>query len=119
MAAGPSAGAGREPGSHPLPPADRWFRRHPLAVVAAAPLLPMLIGSGINIWYNLTQIDPLLTPAQRSIFMRTIAVYNGDSLSGADRGLDLAPGCRCATRTATRSTGGRPIPGGSSARSGS
>ena len=76
MAAGPSAGAGREPGSHPLPPADRWFRRHPLAVVAAAPLLPMLIGSGINIWYNLTQIDPLLTPAQRSIFMRTIAVYN-------------------------------------------
>jgi adenylate cyclase len=36
----------------------------------------MLIGSGINIWFNVTNIDPLLTPGQRAIFMRTIDVYN-------------------------------------------
>lgn len=36
----------------------------------------MLIGSAINIWYNLTNVDPLLTPGQRAIFGRTILVFN-------------------------------------------
>ncbi len=45
-------------------------------LTGAAPLLPMLIGSAINIWYNVTNIDPLLTPGQRAIFMRTINLYN-------------------------------------------
>ena len=36
----------------------------------------MLIGSAINIWYNLTNIDPLLTPAQRAIFVRTVTIFN-------------------------------------------
>jgi adenylate cyclase len=37
----------------------------------------MLIGSAINIWYNVTNIEPLLTPGQRAIFMRTVGLYNG------------------------------------------
>ncbi len=36
----------------------------------------MLTGSAINIWYNVTNIDPLLTADQRAIFMRTINLYN-------------------------------------------
>jgi adenylate cyclase len=51
-------------------------RIHPLLLTGAAPLLPMLIGSAINIWYNVTNIEPLLTPAQRVIFMRTVAGFN-------------------------------------------
>ncbi|HET7342719.1 MAG TPA: adenylate/guanylate cyclase domain-containing protein [Methylomirabilota bacterium] len=31
----------------------------------------------MNIWYNATQIDPLLTPAQQARFMRTVLVFNG------------------------------------------
>jgi adenylate cyclase len=41
-----------------------------------APLVPMLIGSAINIWYNVTNVDPLLTPGQLATFMRTINLYN-------------------------------------------
>ena len=51
-------------------------RRSPLLITGLAPLVPILIGSAVNIWYNLTQIDPLLTPAQRQIFVETIAVFN-------------------------------------------
>ena len=36
----------------------------------------MLIGSAINIWFNVTNIDPLLTPGQRALFVRTITLYN-------------------------------------------
>ena len=36
----------------------------------------MLIGSAINIWYNITNVDPLLTVDQRAIFTRTITLYN-------------------------------------------
>ena len=50
---------------------------HPLVVTGVAFVIPMLIGSVINIWYNVTNIDPLLTPGQREIFMRTVALYNG------------------------------------------
>jgi adenylate cyclase len=45
-------------------------------LVGAALLLPMLVGSAINIWFNITNIAPLLTPNQRAIFMRTVALYN-------------------------------------------
>src|SRR5262245_4170286 len=41
-----------------------------------APLLPMLAGSAINIWYNITNIDPLLTGAQDAIFKKTVVVFN-------------------------------------------
>lgn len=36
----------------------------------------MLLGSAINIWYNLTNIEPLLTPGQHALFMRTTMLYN-------------------------------------------
>jgi adenylate cyclase len=48
----------------------------PLLLTGVAPVLPMLIGSAVNIWYNLTHVEPLLTPNQRAIFVRTTAVYN-------------------------------------------
>jgi adenylate cyclase len=50
---------------------------HPLLLTGIAPLVPILIGSAVNIWYNLTHIEPLLTPAQNALFVRTIAIYNG------------------------------------------
>ena len=50
--------------------------RRPLLITGLAPLVPILIGSAVNIWYNLTQIDPLLTPRQRGIFVDTVAVFN-------------------------------------------
>jgi adenylate cyclase len=51
-------------------------RRSALWLIGAAPLLPSLIGSAVNIWYNITQINPLLTPLQRDVFMRTTILYN-------------------------------------------
>lgn len=36
----------------------------------------MLIGSAINIWFNVTNIDPLLTQGQRAIFVRTVTLFN-------------------------------------------
>ena len=36
----------------------------------------MLVGSAINIWFNVTNIDPLLTPGQRALFVRTVTLYN-------------------------------------------
>lgn len=54
----------------------RVRRLHPLLLTGAAFVLPMLIGSAINIWYNITNVEPLLTPGQRALFMRTVALYN-------------------------------------------
>ena len=50
--------------------------RHPLLITGLAPLVPILIGSAVNIWYNLTQIDPLLTARQRAIFVDTVTIFN-------------------------------------------
>src|SRR5262249_56341325 len=47
-----------------------------LLLTAAAPLLPMLVGSAINIWYNITNIHPLLTGAQNDIFKKTVVIFN-------------------------------------------
>jgi len=44
---------------------------HPLLITGWAFVLPMLIGSPVNIWYNNTNIDPLVTLGQRAIFVRT------------------------------------------------
>jgi len=56
----------------------RWRPRgvYALLLTGASPLLPMLAGSAINIWYNITNIDPLLTPAQGAIFKKTVVVFN-------------------------------------------
>ncbi len=41
-----------------------------------ASLVAQLVGSAFNIWYNLTLIRPLLTPAQAEIFATAINLYN-------------------------------------------
>ncbi|HEY5954803.1 MAG TPA: hypothetical protein VIT18_10570, partial [Terrimicrobiaceae bacterium] len=58
-----------------LPEARRL--KYALLVTALAPLLPQLLGSAFNIWYNIVIIDPLLTtPALRERFVETVVVYN-------------------------------------------
>jgi len=47
--------------------ATRWAP----GLTGLAPLAPTLVGSAVNIRYNLTEIDPLLTEAQRRIFVDT------------------------------------------------
>ena len=52
-------------------------RRWGLLVTIFAPLIPQLLGSAFNIWYNATMIDPILTPlGLRPRFMATVLVYN-------------------------------------------
>lgn len=53
----------------------------PLMAVAAAPVLAAAIGSAFNIWYNGTQIEPLLNPLQWKLFQRTVVVYNAVAYS--------------------------------------
>lgn len=51
--------------------------RHPLLVVALAPLIPHILGSAFNIWYNMVIIDPLLRAADlRERFISTVIVWN-------------------------------------------
>lgn len=48
-----------------------------LLVTALAPVVPQLLGSAFNIWYNLSVIEPLLgTDALRSRFHEIIILYN-------------------------------------------
>jgi adenylate cyclase len=44
--------------------------------VAAAPIFAQIVGSVFNIWYNLTQVRPLLTPEQLDIFFRAVTACN-------------------------------------------
>lgn len=51
--------------------------RHPLLVVALAPLIPHILGSAFNIWYNMVIIDPLLRTADLvPRFVSTVIVWN-------------------------------------------
>ncbi|MGZ0174759.1 MAG: hypothetical protein ACKVHE_35115 [Planctomycetales bacterium] len=56
---------------------DRFLVRHAPAVIAAAPLGAAVLGSLFNIWYNVTQVDPLLTTEQQARFSNAIILYNG------------------------------------------
>jgi len=48
-----------------------------LIVTALAPVVPQLLGSAFNIWYNLSVIDPLLgTEALKARFLQTCIFYN-------------------------------------------
>lgn len=47
-----------------------------LTRVAVAPLVAQLIGSVFNIWYNLTQVEPLLSETQHARLVDTISVFN-------------------------------------------
>ncbi len=52
--------------------------RYALLLTALAPVVPQILGSAFNIWYNTTVIYPLLTsPALKQRFFETIVVYNG------------------------------------------
>jgi adenylate cyclase len=51
--------------------------RYGLLLTALAPVIPQILGSAFNIWYNTTVIHPLLaTPALKQRFFETIVVYN-------------------------------------------
>src|ERR1044072_1989552 len=51
--------------------------RYGLLLTALAPVVPQIIGSAFNIWYNTTVIQPLLvSPALKQRFFETIIIYN-------------------------------------------
>jgi adenylate cyclase len=50
--------------------------RRALLVTVLAPVVPQILGSAFNIWYNAVVIDPLLTPALRRRFFETVIAYN-------------------------------------------
>lgn len=52
------------------------FRKHSLATLTIAPLLAIVVGSLLNIWYNQANIHPLLTPSQERRFWWTVIGYN-------------------------------------------
>ncbi|HEY2801069.1 MAG TPA: MBL fold metallo-hydrolase [Chthoniobacterales bacterium] len=55
-----------------------WGVRHPLLLIAVTPVLPQLIGSIFNIWYNSVVAQPLLGQGTlRERFLVTVMVYNG------------------------------------------
>ena len=48
-----------------------------LLAIALAPVLPQVIGSAFNIWYNIALVDPLLrTTELKERFLHTIILYN-------------------------------------------
>jgi adenylate cyclase len=54
-------------------PGPRWA----LAVTALAPVVPQLLGSAFNIWYNLAVVQPLLgTEELKARFLQTCVIYN-------------------------------------------
>jgi adenylate cyclase len=56
---------------------DDAVKRHALLVTALAPLIPHLVGSAFNIWYNMTVIDPLLIAAGlKQRFISAVIVWN-------------------------------------------
>ena len=51
--------------------------RYALLITALAPVIPQIIGTVFNIWYNSTVIQPLLTSAAlKQRFFETIVIYN-------------------------------------------
>jgi adenylate cyclase len=51
--------------------------RHPFLVTALAPVIPHILGSIFNIWYNMVIIDPLLgATGLRERFISTIIIWN-------------------------------------------
>src|SRR5438132_4554128 len=51
--------------------------RYGLLLTALAPVVPQIIGSAFNIWYNTTVIQPLLvSPSLKQRFFDTVVVYN-------------------------------------------
>jgi adenylate cyclase len=55
---------------------DKVRARYGLLLTALAPVIPQILGSAFNIWYNATVIEPMFSPALRQRFFLTVAVYN-------------------------------------------
>jgi adenylate cyclase len=56
----------------------RKCERYGVLLTALAPVIPQILGSAFNIWYNATVIEPLLiTPALKQRFFDTVVAYNG------------------------------------------
>ena len=52
------------------------LKKHSLLATTVASLLPNIVGSIFNIWYNLTNIKPLLTEDQTTRFLTVVSYYN-------------------------------------------
>jgi len=56
---------------------DAPLKRHPFLITVLAPVIPHLIGSVFNIWYNMTVIDPLLVAAHlKQRFISSVIIAN-------------------------------------------
>ncbi|GAB4241449.1 MAG: adenylate/guanylate cyclase domain-containing protein [Candidatus Methylacidiphilales bacterium] len=54
-----------------------WYQRHPLWVLAVMPIVPQLVGSIFNVWYNTSIIIPALpTEALHVRFAQTVLFFN-------------------------------------------
>lgn len=53
-----------------------FLKRRSVMVAVIAPLLPNIVGSIFNIWYNFSNIKPLLTTSQMDRFLNAVTVYN-------------------------------------------
>ena len=52
-------------------------RRYALIVTALAPVIPHILGSVFNVWYNMVIIDPLIrATGLRDRFISTVIVWN-------------------------------------------
>jgi adenylate cyclase len=52
--------------------------RYGVLLTALAPVIPQILGSAFNIWYNATVIEPLLvSSALKQRFFETVVAYNG------------------------------------------
>ncbi len=60
-----------------LTPAERQRQSRAIVVVSLAPVVPQILGSIFNIFYNATVIEPLLrTPEMAQRFAHTVIAYN-------------------------------------------
>src|SRR3954462_14184133 len=60
-----------------ISPHANWAMRHGLWLVGWAPVIPQLLGSAFNIYYNSIHVQPLLVSQEMEAhFMRTIWFYN-------------------------------------------
>ena len=58
-------------------PTGQMHRRRAILIVALAPVVPQLLGSIFNIFYNATVIEPLLrTPEMKQRFIHTVIAFN-------------------------------------------
>jgi hypothetical protein len=59
-----------------MPVGDPVRASYGLVLTALAPVIPQILGSAFNIWYNAIVIEPMLTPELRQRFFETVVAYN-------------------------------------------